>query len=82
MKQKHLPEQALMNVHLFNSQACELIFRDARSLSDTFTNRITFTVKSFIQRLQKLCILNQMKYHQAENGLSFSAHHKYKRELK
>jgi hypothetical protein len=51
-----------------------------RSLSGTFSTRINFTVKSFIQRSQKLCILNQMKHHQAENGLSFPVHHKHKRE--
>jgi hypothetical protein len=80
VKQKHLPKQALINVHLFNSQACESIFRDARSLSGTFSTRINFTVKSFIRRSQKLCILNQIKYNQAENDLSFPIHHKHKRE--
>lgn len=63
VKQKQLPKQALMNVHLFNSQACESIFRDARSLiGGTFSSRINLTVKGFIQRSRKLCILNQMKY--------------------
>ena len=80
MKQKHLPRQALINVHLFNSQPCESIFRDARSLSGTFSTRINFTVKSFIRRSQKISILNQMKHNQSENGLSFPVHHKHKRE--
>ncbi len=80
VKQKHLPKQALINAHLFNSQACESIFRDARSLSGTFSTRINFTVKNFIRRSRKLSILNQMKYNQAEKDLSFPVHHKHKRE--
>jgi len=81
-KQKHLSKQALMNVLLFNSQAYESIFRDARSLSGTFSIGINSTVEIFIRHSQKLCILNRMIYHQAENGLSFPVHHKHKRELK
>ncbi|CAF4248228.1 unnamed protein product, partial [Adineta steineri] len=80
VKQQHLPKQALINIHLFNSQGCESLFRDARSLSSTFSTTVNFTVKNFIRRSQKLSILNQMKYNQNEKDLSFPIHHKQKRE--
>ena len=80
VKQKHLPKQVMLNIHLFNSQACESLFRDARSLSSTFSTRVNFTVKNFIRRSQKLSILNQIKYNQSEKDLSFPIHHKHKRE--
>ncbi|CAF2007754.1 unnamed protein product [Rotaria magnacalcarata] len=80
VKQQQLPKQALINIHLFNSQPCESLFRDARALSSTFSTNINFTVKNFIGRAQKLSILNQMKYNQSENDLCFPIHHKQKHE--
>jgi hypothetical protein len=80
VKQKRLPKQALNNIHLFNSQACESLFRDARSLTGTFSTKVNFSVKNFLRRSQKLSILNGLKYSQSENGLSFPVHHKHKRE--
>jgi len=80
VKQKRLPEQALNNIHLFNSQACESLFRDARALTSTFSTKVNFTVKNFLKRSQKLSILTQLKYNQFENSLSFSVHHKHKRD--
>ena len=65
---------------MFNSQPCESIFRDARSLSGTFSTRVNFTVKAFMQRSRKLSILNQIKYNPAEKDLFFPVHHKQKRE--
>jgi len=82
VKQKQLPIQVLTNVHSFNSQGCESIFRDVRSLSGTFSTRINFTVKDFLQRSQKLCILNQMKHYQTDNNLLFPVHHKHRRDSK
>ena len=78
VKQKRLPEQALNNIHLFNSQACESLFRDARALTGTFSTKVNFTVKNFLKRSQKLSILTQLKYNQFENSLSFPIHHKHK----
>ena len=80
VKQQHLPKQALTNIHLFNSQSCESIFRDARSLSGTFSTMVNFSVKSFIRRSQKLSVLNELKHNQLEENLRFPVHHKHKRE--
>ena len=78
VKQHNLPKQALVNIHLFNSQPCESIFRDARSLSGSFSTIVNFTVSNFIRRAQKLSLLNQIKYNPLENHLSFPTHHKHK----
>ncbi|CAF1442037.1 unnamed protein product [Adineta steineri] len=51
-----------------------------RALSGSFSTMVNFTVNNFIQRAQKLCILNQMKHNQSENGLSFPVHHKHKHD--
>ncbi|CAM2723300.1 unnamed protein product [Rotaria socialis] len=80
VKQKKLPKQALVNIHLFSSQPCESIFRDARSLSGSFSTMVNFTVNNFIRRAQKLSILNQIKYNQSKNYLSFPVHHKHKQD--
>ena len=77
VKQNHLPKQTIINIHLFNSQRCESLFRDTRSLSSTFSTNINFTVKTFIGRAQKLSILNQMKHDHSRNDLSFPIHHKH-----
>ncbi|CAF3424268.1 unnamed protein product [Rotaria socialis] len=60
--------------------ACESIFRDARSLSGTFSTKINFTVKDFLRRSQQLSILNQLKYGQLNKSISFPVHHKHKQE--
>ncbi|CAF1584732.1 unnamed protein product, partial [Adineta ricciae] len=78
VQEKQLPKQALINIHLFSSQPCEAIFRDARSLSGTFSSTINFTVKDFIRRSKKLSILNQIKNNSLQKELSFPTH--YKRE--
>ncbi len=77
VKQQHLPKQVIFNIHLFNSQTCESLFRDARAFSNTFSTTVNFTVKNFIRRSQKLSILNQFKYNQSEKDLSFPVHHKH-----
>lgn len=78
VKQKHLPKQALIYVPLFNSQACESIFRDTRSLSGTFSRKINFIVKNFLRRSQQLSLLNELKYNQQDIDISFPVHHKHK----
>ena len=80
VKQKHLPKQALENIPIFNSQACESLFRDARSLTGTFSTKVNFSVKNLLRRSQKLSILNGLKHSQSENRLSFPVHHKHKSE--
>lgn len=80
VKQHHLPKQALVNIHLFNSQGCESLFRDARALSGSFSTMVNFTVRNFIRRSQKLSVLNQFKYDRSEHTLSFPTHHKHKHD--
>jgi hypothetical protein len=60
VKQKKLPKEAL-NIYLFNSQSCESMFRNARSLSGTYSTIINFTVADFLNRSQKISILNRIK---------------------
>ncbi|CAF0969260.1 unnamed protein product [Rotaria sordida] len=84
VKQKQLPKEAL-NVYLFNSQSCESMFRNARSLSGTYSTIINFTVADFLNRSQKISILNRIKCdnlcQQDDNEhLSFPIHHKHKRD--
>lgn len=80
IKQKHLPKQALRYIPSFNSQACESIFRDTRSLTGTFSTRTNFTVKDFLKRSCQLSILNQLKYNQFDRKISFPVHHKQKNQ--
>ncbi|CAF4628340.1 unnamed protein product [Rotaria socialis] len=84
VKQKQLPKEAL-NVYLFNSQSCESMFRNARSLSGTYSTRINFTVADFLNRSQKISMLNRIKcdnlFQQDDSEhLSFPIHHKHKRD--
>lgn len=84
VKEKHLPKEAL-NVYLFNSQSCESMFRNARSLSGTFSTIINFTVADFLRRSQKLSVLLGIKWDQLlgqdHNGsLLFPVHHKHKHD--
>jgi hypothetical protein len=80
VKQQHLPKQTLTNIHLFNSQSCESIFRDARSLTGTFSTMVNFSVRGFTRRSQKLSILNELKHNRLEENLRFPVHHEHKRE--
>ncbi|CAF4597063.1 unnamed protein product, partial [Rotaria socialis] len=41
---------------------------------------VNFTVNNFIRRAQKLSILNEIKYNQSKNYLSFPVHHKHKQD--
>jgi hypothetical protein len=84
VKEKRLPEEAL-NIYLFNSQSCESMFRNIRSLSGTYSSIINFTVADFLRRSQKISILNGIKCEQLSQDddkeyLSFPTHHKHKRD--
>ncbi|CAF4165786.1 unnamed protein product [Rotaria magnacalcarata] len=83
VKQKQLPREAL-NVYLFNSQSCESMFRNARSLSGTYSTMVNFTAVDFLRRSQKISLLNSIKCNQVsqqddDNILSFPIHHKHNR---
>ena len=74
-----LPEHAI-NIHLFSSQNCEATFRNARALTGTFSSITNFTVQQFMQKTEKLSILNNIKTNEESNdspyALKFPVHHK------
>ncbi|CAF1549647.1 unnamed protein product [Rotaria magnacalcarata] len=76
-----LPQSAADDVHLFSSQHCENIFRDARSLSGIYSTRINFTMKQFLKRIDKLNALTELKQFELTNEydkIIFPVHHKIK----
>ncbi|CAF4104475.1 unnamed protein product [Rotaria sp. Silwood2] len=83
VKQKQLPPQAL-NIPIFNSQACESIFRNTRALSGIYSTIVNFTVHDFLRRAQRLSLLNDIKCKQLHNGsvdkLVFPVHYKHRVE--
>jgi hypothetical protein len=82
IEQKLLPESTANSVHLFSSQACENVFRDARSLSGVYSTRINFTIKQFLKRIDKLNSLTELKQYEftnTEEKINFPIHHKNKR---
>lgn len=79
VKQRQLPKEAL-NIYLFNSQSCESMFRNARSLTGVYSTRINFTEADFLNRSNKISILNRIKcdhlFQDNENEhLVFPIHH-------
>lgn len=75
-----LPSSAL-NVHLFSSQPCEATFRSARSLSSTFSSITNFSVFEFINKIEKISILNNFKSSEMNTAtcpIKFPIHHKNK----
>ncbi|CAF1387704.1 unnamed protein product, partial [Rotaria sp. Silwood1] len=83
VKQKQLPPQAL-NIPIFNSQACESIFRNTRALSGIYSTIVNFTVHDFPRRAQRLSLLNDIKCKQLHSGsvdkLVFPVHYKHRVE--
>ena len=82
VQQKDLPPHAL-DVHLFNSQSCESIFRNTRALSGVYSTIINFSVHDFLRRSKRLSILNEIKCQQLHdettNSLIFPVHHKHRK---
>ena len=56
-----MPEEAL-RVSLFDSQMCENTIRAARSMSGPFSSVVNFSVREFLQRAEKLAVLQRIKY--------------------
>ncbi|CAF1559695.1 unnamed protein product, partial [Didymodactylos carnosus] len=82
VKQNKLPKEVL-SIYSFNSQSCESIFRNTRSLSGAYSTIINFTVHDFLRRAKKLLILNQIKCSEQSNDnghLLFPVHHKHKKD--
>jgi hypothetical protein len=76
-----ITEEAL-NISLFNSQVCESTFRAARSMSGPFSSVVNFTVQEFLQRVEKLAVLQRIKCSSdsTENNIVFPKHHKHRRQ--
>ncbi|CAF4004750.1 unnamed protein product [Rotaria sordida] len=73
-----LPSSTL-NTHLFSSQPCETTFRSARSLSGTFSSITNFSISQFLNKIEKISILNHFKSTEGDNvecPLKFPIHHK------
>ncbi|CAM4842206.1 unnamed protein product [Rotaria magnacalcarata] len=72
------PDTAL-NVWLQNSQTCESTFRSARAISNIFSAGVNFTVSQFLNRVNKLSVLQNIKSNANQNNLRFPQHHKLHR---
>ena len=68
IEQKTLPESIAKAAHLFSSQSCEHVFRNARSLSGIYSTRINFTLKQFLKRINKLNVLMELKQCESANN--------------
>ncbi|CAF2850570.1 unnamed protein product [Rotaria sp. Silwood2] len=81
--QKRLPPHAL-RIYIFNSEACESIFRNTRALSGIYSSIINFTVHDFLRHAQRLSLLNEIKFKQlnneSDNNLVLRVHHKHRND--
>ena len=79
--EKKLTEEAL-HTSLFNSQMCESTFCVARSMSDPFSSVVNFSVHEFLQRVEKLAVLQSIKClpDSSMNNIIFPKHHKQPRQ--
>ncbi|CAF2234734.1 unnamed protein product [Rotaria magnacalcarata] len=79
----HLPVYAL-NTYLFSSQACEATFRSARSLNGTFSSITNFSVYEFMDKIEKISILNKINSTEESSvttcSIKFPIHHKNRRD--
>ncbi|CAF1327655.1 unnamed protein product [Rotaria sp. Silwood1] len=79
-----LPSSSL-HTDLFSSQPCESTFRSARALSGTFSSITNFSVSQFLNKIEKISILNHFKSTEGDNvecPLKFPIHHKNKHKEK
>ncbi|CAF3838884.1 unnamed protein product [Rotaria sp. Silwood1] len=77
--ENQLPSETL-NVSLFSSQTCENFFRLSRSISGTFSTNVNFSVQQFLNRQEKISMLNSIKTQSSTSSSStkfvFPNHHK------
>ena len=74
-----MPKSTANSMHLFSSQPCENVFRDARALSGIYSTRINFTIKQFLQRINKLNAVMELRQFESTNiyeKIMFPVHHK------
>ena len=78
----YLPSYAL-NTYLFSSQPCEATFRTARALTGTLSTITNFSVCQFMNKIEKISILNHIKSTEESSNtpcsLKFPIHHKHQR---
>jgi hypothetical protein len=58
--ENQLPVETL-KVFLFNSQTCERFFQLTRSITGTFSTCINFSIQQFLNRQEKISVLNYIK---------------------
>ncbi|CAF4342676.1 unnamed protein product, partial [Didymodactylos carnosus] len=72
----------IVTYFLFNSQSCEGMFRNARSLSGAYFTLVNFITHDFLRRAAKLSLLNKIKCNELTNQtggrILFPIHHKRK----
>ncbi|CAF3784528.1 unnamed protein product [Rotaria sp. Silwood1] len=77
--ENQLPSETL-NVSLFSSQTCKNFFRLSRSISGTFSTHVNFSVQQFLNRQEKISMLNSIKTQSSTSSSStkfvFRNHHK------
>ena len=80
--EKVITEKAL-NISLFNSQICENVFRSARSMSGPFSTVVNFSINEFLQRVEKLSALQNIKClsDSGASSLVFPKHHKQSQQI-
>jgi hypothetical protein len=81
IEQKLVPESLADSIHIFSSQPCENVFRDARALSGVYSTKINFTMKQFLKRINKLNALTELKQFELTNKIekiNFPIHYKIK----
>ncbi|CAF2168973.1 unnamed protein product [Rotaria magnacalcarata] len=80
--EKIITEEAL-NISLFNSQICENVFRSARSMSGPFSTVVNFSINEFLQRVEKLSTLQNIKClsDSGASSLVFPKHHKQSQQM-
>ncbi|CAF4715511.1 unnamed protein product [Rotaria socialis] len=75
-----------MNIYLSGSQTNEGIFRSARSMFGTFYWFVNFSVQEFLNRTQKLSLLERFKteieFYSANGNILFPKHYKQRKQLR
>ncbi|CAF3497559.1 unnamed protein product [Rotaria socialis] len=81
LAEQKITKEAL-NISLFNSQICESTFRAARSMSGPFSSVVNFSVYEFLQRVEKLAVLQNIKCSSEykKNNIIFPTHHKQSKQ--
>ncbi len=73
----------ILEVFYFNSQTCQNFFRLTRAISGTFSISVNFTVQQYLDRQEKISMLNSIKTETSSSftktRFEFPNHHKARR---